>query len=209
MYSEVVRGAAYPEQTAQRIIEIQGHFEASFKSNAGISPSKAVEVIFLLIKHAEFAYNSNCGEFHKYGNIHKENYERLKQKRQLDEDERKILETFGDANSAGGFAFFSKLNEVMPKVLPVHIESLATQEPVSKQEADALKNLIGISKETINQNTEIQRFPMYVLSSGKVLIGNLSNCLDVLWDNFENVAKSDTKNLSINNVALILPLDFS
>jgi hypothetical protein len=193
MYSEVVRGAAYPEQTAQRIIEIQGHFEASFKSNAGISPSKAVEIIFLLIKHAEFAYNSNCDEFHEYGNIHKENYERLKQKRQLDEDEREILETFGDANSAGGFAFFSKLNEVMPKVLPVHIESLATQEPVSKQEADALKNLIGISKETINQNTEIQRFPMYVLSSGKVLIGNLSNCLDVLWDNFENVAKSDTK----------------
>ena len=182
-----------PEQTAQRIIEIQGHFDTLFKSKAGICPSKAVEIIFLIIQYVEIVYNSNCDKFHEYGNLHEENYKRLKKKKQLDKDEREILETFKDANSARGFAFFSKLNEVMPKVLPVHIESLATQEPVTKLEADALKKLIGISKGTINQDTEIQRFPLYILNSGKVLIGNLSNCFDVLWDNFEGIAKSDSK----------------
>ena len=49
MHSEIVRGSAYPEQTRKEIDEIQGHFDNWFKSKIGITPSKATEIIFLLI----------------------------------------------------------------------------------------------------------------------------------------------------------------
>ena len=193
MSSEIVRGTAFPEQTAQRIIEIQGHFDVLFNKIVGIAPSKAVEIIFLIVKHVESAYNTNCDTFYEYADLQEENYKRLKKKQKLDNDERETLKMYGNAKTASGIAFFSKMNEIMPKILPVAIESLATQYPVSQQETDALKSLIGVSKETFNSDKEIQRFPLYILNSGKVLMGTLSNCLDVLWDNFESIAKSDSK----------------
>ncbi len=173
MQSEVVRGKAYPEQTRDRIIEIQGHFDKWFEKKIGISPSKAVEIINALVKHCESVYRENSHMFRKYAEQFKEN-------------DKKIV------------GFFSKLNEVIPTVLPVHLEELEIQPPISEQEGNALKKLIGISKDTIpelaqSQSFEIQRYPLYILTAGKVLLGSLSNCFDVLWDKFEEVAKNDQK----------------
>lgn len=193
MHSEIVRGSAYPEQTRKEIDEIQGHFDNWFKSKIGISPSKATEIIFLLITHMESIINSNIHEFIDSGNKYKHDFESLKNKKKLNDTEKAFLETFSDAKSAGVFGYFSKLNEIVPKLLPIHIENLATKETSSKCEADALKKLIGVSKETINQFTEIQRFPLYILSTGEVILSEVSNCLDVLWDSFEVIAKCDEK----------------
>jgi len=171
MQSEVVRGKAYPEQTRDRIIEIQGHFDKWFEKEIGISPSKAVEIINALVKHCESVYSDNSPKFYKYADQFKE-----KNKWML--------------------AFFSKLNESIPTLLPIYLEDLEIQPTVSKQEGNALKEIIGVSKDAIialtqSQYFEIQRYPLYVLTSGKVLLSDWSNCLDVLWDKFEEVIKGD------------------
>lgn len=200
LQSEMVRGSAYPEQTAYRIKEVQGKFDNWFQEEIGITPTKAVDIIFALTQHVESAYNTNCDAFYEYAESAVEDYKSLANKKTCTEDEKEFLNLFENADEAGGFAFFSKFNEVMPALLPVHIEeSLSTKESVSKkelvskQEADALKKLIGISKDTFNQQVKMQRHPLYILNSGKVLLGNLSNCLDVLWDAFGNIAKQDHK----------------
>lgn len=193
MGSDVIRGSAYPEQTKQKVIDIQGNFDQWFKDRIGISPSKAVEIILLIVSHAESVYRLNSKKFYKDRDLHKARYVQLKKKKQLDNGEREIVKMFKNANDAGAFGFFSKLNQVMPTILPVHIETLATTELTSIQEANALKRLIGISKETINEQMEIQRFPLYILSSGEILLSEYSNCLDVLFDAFEAKAKLDDK----------------
>lgn len=193
MHSEIVRGSAYPEQTRKEIDEIQGHFDSWFKSKIGITPYKATEIVFSLVTNMESIINSNIHYFIDSGNKYKNYFEDLKNKSNLNDSEKEFLETFSDARSAGVFGYFSKLNEIVPKLLPIHIENLPTKERTSKQEADALKELIGISKEKINQVTDIQRFPLYILSAGEVILSEVSNCLDVLWDSFEVIAKSDEK----------------
>ncbi|WP_353571049.1 SEC-C metal-binding domain-containing protein [Candidatus Albibeggiatoa sp. nov. BB20] len=191
LQSEVVRGSAYPEQTAYRITEVQGKFDSWFQKKIGITPTTAAEIILALTQHIESAYNMHCDDFYEYAQSSVEDYEDFASKKMCTEDEKQFLSFFENADEAGEFAFSSKFNEVMPPILPVHIENLSTKEPISKQEADALKKLIGVSKQTIHQQTEMQRYPLYILNSGTVLLGNLSNCLDVLWDAFESVAKQD------------------
>ncbi len=191
--SDVVKGSAYPEQTACRIIEIQGKFDNWFQKQIGITPTKAVEIIFALVEYLEFVYNSNRDKFYAYAQSFAEKYENLKNKKVCTEDEKEFLSFFESVDNAYGIAFFSKFNEVIPTIFPVYIENLSIKEPIFQQEADALKKLIGVSKDTIHQRTEIQRYSLYILNSGKVLLGNMSNCLDVLWDAFENVVKQDNK----------------
>lgn len=193
MQSEIVRGSAYPEQTRKEIDEIQGHFDSWFKNKIGVSPSKATEIIFSLLAHMESVCNSQIHEFISNGDLYKNKFNSINKKKKLEKAEKEFLETFLDEKSAGLFGYFSKLNELVPKLLPINIENLTTQDATSKQEADSLKSLIGVSKKTITENTEIQRFPLYVLNSGEVILSEVSNCLDVLWDGFESVAKSEDK----------------
>lgn len=192
-YSEIVRGSAYPEQTAQEIIEIQGKFDDWFKQEIGISPSKAVEITHAIIKHTEIAYNANSNECYEHANQYQEKYKQLKKNKLPNGDTFALLHLFDNENEAGGFAFFNKLNEIAPRIFPVRIEELNTQQITTEQEANALKKLIGISKESFNPNIEMQRFPLYILNSGKVLISDWSNCLDVLFDAFDKIAETNNQ----------------
>jgi len=55
--SEVVRGSAFPEQTAAKIRQIQGKFDAWFEKQVGISPSRAVDITESLVPRIEELYN--------------------------------------------------------------------------------------------------------------------------------------------------------
>jgi len=57
MYAEIVRGSAYPEQTAAEISAIQGKFEQWFADKVGIGPNRAVELLWAIIKTIEELYN--------------------------------------------------------------------------------------------------------------------------------------------------------
>lgn len=52
-YTSIVRGSSYPEQTSEKIISIQGHFESWFEKKTGIGPKKAVTLLWNIVKKEE------------------------------------------------------------------------------------------------------------------------------------------------------------
>lgn len=162
MASEIIRGNAYPEQT-KRIIAIQGHFDRWFIQNGGLAPTKVVETISSIIKDIEEKYSAQLKQCIDAGN-------KLKNHLGKSQD-------FENINSAYAYGYL-KTHFNMPKILPIKLESYLTT-----AEADLLKQLIGVSKDNYHEDILIQRYPMYILSSGKVLFSDLSNLLDVIWEN--------------------------
>lgn len=191
MRSEVVRGSSYPEHSSKKIIQIQGRFDDWFKNKSGISPSRAIEIIFAIHQHLEDSFNHNLESFRVAGTEFAEKFSSIKKTKNKTASEEDFLKYLGTKKTAKQFGFFAMLNEVIPEVFPAIIENLPISVLASHEEAEALKKLIGISQESYKEDAEIQRYPLYVLNSGKVLLSNLSNCFDVLWDTFEEVAKSD------------------
>jgi len=51
--AEVVRGSAYPEQTATRIIEVQGAFDGWFQKRLGVGPKRAQEIVWAIVRAQE------------------------------------------------------------------------------------------------------------------------------------------------------------
>lgn len=57
--SEVVRGHAYVEQTVEKINQIQGRFGGWFERKVGISPKRAVEVLYSIVEYIEETLNDD------------------------------------------------------------------------------------------------------------------------------------------------------
>jgi len=190
MRSEVVRGSAYPEQTRNKILQIQGRFDNWFDDNIGISPTRAIDIIYCLNEHLENNFNKNKERFREAGKECGNKFISITAFGSDDIDEKEFFTHFKDKESATMFGYIAQMNGEIPQIFPFEIQELSINPPASKRESDALKKLIGISKETYKENIDIQRHPLYILDSGKVLISNISHCLDVLWDKYESVAKS-------------------
>ncbi|HAU3625190.1 TPA: hypothetical protein F7146_10285 [Legionella pneumophila] len=174
MASEIIRGNAYPEQTKKRILAIQGNFDTWFIKNGGIAPTKITKTIFSIIKDLEEKYSAQLTDCIDSGNKLKNHPNKSKK--------------FENTDLAFAYGYLKKLISNMPKILPVELENYLTTE-----EANSLKQLIGVSKDNYYEDILIQRYPMYILPSGKVLFSDLSNLLDVVWEKFDLLAKSDTK----------------
>lgn len=66
--------------------------------------------------------------------------------------------------------------------------------PATDQEWKALCNLIGMSTQTregMNNPILVRQRPLFVLPDSRVLLGDISNALDCLWNSFEQIAKND------------------
>ncbi|MES2677426.1 MAG: SEC-C domain-containing protein [Pseudomonadota bacterium] len=191
MRSEVVRGSSHPEHSSKKIIQIQGRFDAWFKNKIGISPNRAIEIIFAIHRHLEDSLRRNVESFFDAGSEFAEKFSSVKKTKNKTAEEEYLVKYLRTKKTARQFGFLAKLNEVIPEIFPAMIENLPIRVLVSTQESNALKKLIGISQKSYKEDAKIQRHPLYVLNSGKVLLSNVSNCFDVLWDVFEEVAKSE------------------
>jgi hypothetical protein len=62
------------------------------------------------------------------------------------------------------------------------------------QEWDALLSLIGLTtekRENIHAPVEVRNRPLYVLPDGRVLLVDISNACDALWEAFDVAARQD------------------
>jgi len=57
LQAEIVRGSAYPEQTSEEISEIQGRSDSWFARAVGISPTRAKDFLWAIIRYHEYAIN--------------------------------------------------------------------------------------------------------------------------------------------------------
>lgn len=194
-YSEIVRGAAYPEQTANKIKFLQGQFDNWFSSKVNISPSRAVEVFSKMVKHAEKVASESIEETRAKGQDCRRLYEQLASKKDRNEKEQSFFDIFSQAGAEGAFQYgcMSYQNTIIPEYLPIDLATLDLSPQLTDQEIDGFKSLFAVNKDAITSIEHIQRKPFYELPSGKLLFGEISNGYDVIWDEFEAAARKDSK----------------
>jgi len=195
--AEVVRGSAFPEQTASEVISIQGHFENWFKQATGIGPTRAQAILWSVIRAQEKAINSVMPYIHKQARAAGKKWQEIAKKspkgRSPTED--KILEVLQDEQAAKAFEFVSRLNSIAPEILPIGLRDIDDIEPLpTTEEWEGLINLIGMTRnhrEAMSEIVDVRRRPLFVLPDKRVILIDISNALDALWESFEQVAKTD------------------
>jgi len=190
----IVRGSAYPEQTEKEIVNIQGEFEDFFRHKIGLGPKKACELVKSLIKKAEQNATAYSIEASKAARDLEQQWREAKRTkgRERSPTQNQLLKYIKSPQDAFVFGSLAALSELAPFRLPINRVDL---EPTpSEKEWDALIGLIGLTQKTragLVSQIGIQAFPLWVLPHGQVLLIDLSNTLDVLWDKFENVIKNE------------------
>lgn len=195
--AEIVRGSAYPEQTADEILGIQGRFESWFTTRLGIGPVRANYLLWAVFQAQQNSVDIFIPEVHKHAIELASRWKEAKKKsrKQRSKADIELLQVFESDKVAGVFGRVEILNKIAPELLPVNLNDLADLEPPpTKQEWEALINLIGLTtthREVINDSVEIRQRPLFVLPDNRVVLADISNALDVLWNQFEQIAKQD------------------
>lgn len=200
-HTRIVRGSAYPEQTVDEIVAIQGKFESWFVRKVGIGPKRAQDILWnIVLTHEKKASDFTAGlreyakDLETYWKISKR-HARKKSSSQMSEAEKLLLATFKDEWTAWAFGYLDGLSTVAPPKLPVSPNDLINVTPPPTQEEwEALINLIGLTttnRAHMTDPVEVRWKPLYVLPDNRVVLIDISNALDVLWDEFEQIAKSD------------------
>lgn len=196
MQAKIVRGSAYPEQTSEEIINIQGKFESWFQRHLGIGPKRAVDLIWAIFKTQQDSLNSFIGEVKKNGN----RWENLwidAEKNRLKGDATQTLNFIKERSHAWSYGFVEALNILAPMYLPVDFQEVTSLTPApTLDEWTALINLIGFTVEkrkACSTSTEVRQTPLFVLTGNKVLLIDRATAFDVLWEKFEQIAKTDSR----------------
>lgn len=199
MYAEIVRGSAYPEQTGEELIAIQGKFENIFNQKAGIGPIRANKILWAIIKKQESSYNGSKGDIQHHGKLMSESWLAIKEKDPdlRTEKEAELFQWFKDEKNAYVFGCVQRSNEIATDILTVGPEDLDTLEnKPTEKEWNSLIDLIGLTQEVRQQMTEtieVQQRPLFVFPDSRLFLADISNAFDVLYDRFEKIAKSERR----------------
>jgi len=195
IHSQVVRGSAFPEQTAHKIQVIQGNFDKWFEKNLGLSPKRAVDIVYALVSKTESLATEHTPPSRKEAEACKKLYNELRAKKGRTEKEQEFIDYLSHEGENGAFIFgyVTYQNEVMPNVLPLDLSAIDIEPVVTDVEAKAFKGLFCVNRQNIDDVEHIQRKPFYELPSGKVLFSEISNSFDVIWDTYEKAARTESK----------------
>lgn len=197
MQAEVVRGSAFPEQPASEIMSIQGRFENWFKEATRIGPIRAQAILWSIIRAQEKGINSVMPDIREQVQAASKKWQEIGRKspRSRSPAEDKILEVLQDEQAAKAFEFVSRLSAIASEVLPIGLNDLSNLEPLpTPEEWEGLIGLIGMTKnhrEAMCEIVEVRRRALFVLPDNRVILVDISNALDALWESFEQVAKTD------------------
>ncbi len=194
--ARVVRGSAYPEQTAKEIRGCLGPFDTWFQERIGIAPTRAADLIWSIVKTTEENATLRLSDL-EFAQWLREEFaaaRRNQRRRQASEEQRKLLSRFRSASEAWYFGYSARLAEIAPSCLPVSRQSINLDPLPSEREWDALCELIGCSSETRGRMTnpmEMAAKPLFVLTDKRLLCGVPAHALDQVRNAFESVAATD------------------
>jgi len=197
MHARTVRGSAYPEQTAEEIVGVQGYFDSWFHSKTGIAPSVATRCVVEIIRAEEregTAVLASCRAKAAEATAAWKTAKR-KPSANLTDSERLLFRCFTNARDAATAFAVDGLEKSLNATVPVEFEPIRQRLPsVARTEWDALKSLVGFTAERrrgISDPFEVRKCPLYVLPDGRVLIADISTIMDAIWDAYEVVAFRD------------------
>ena len=199
MYTEVVRGSAYPDQTQDEIRSVQGAFERWFASRLGIGPDRAVAVLESIFSAQQAAVDPVMREVTEQATRIQALWRKAKAKvlNVRKDDDLALLRAFPNENSAGAWGFSSQLTEIALERLPVAREDLVgLSPPPTPEEWAAFLTMLGMTPEarsSMAAPVDVRDRPLYVLPDGRVLVSDVSHASDVLWERFEQAARGDAK----------------
>lgn len=196
MDTRIVRGSAYPDQTLQEILGIQGHFEEWFSSRVGIGPRRATALLQAILR-AEEDFGNKWKFKLRDGWLLTElvwKTARRTKKSELKSHQKAILSIASSATEAGFLGYAQTLESVPPDDVPVPRESTTLSPGPTIQEWQGLIALIGCTSEArdaMQDPVQMQHRPLYVLPNDRLLLGEITNAMDQLWRAFEDVARQD------------------
>ncbi len=196
--AKIVRGSAYPEQTAEEIIGTQGHFDSWFERNNGISPNRAKQVLFEIFNlHQEFP-KKYMEQVYERGYELVEEWKRIKKVRPKHRTnaENTFLSMFGKRDLAFGFGFTEARSNLSYNHYPVDLKNLPNIMPaLTDIEIEGLINLIGMTvdkRKVLTEIIEVRQNPLYVLSDRRVIVVDPPSALDALWEALDSAARTDS-----------------
>jgi hypothetical protein len=191
--SEVIRGNAYPEQTAAKIRQIQGKFDSWFEARVGISPNRVVDITSALVPRIEELYSNEMDHIRKNAESYQNQFIEYKNQATRGKEEQDFIDSLQSEEAAYIYGCVEYINLEMCHKWPADLTELALLPVVTIKEADAFKGLFAVGKHNISQVEHIQRKPFYQLLDGRLLFGDISNAYDVIFDELEAIAKKDNK----------------
>jgi len=191
--SEIIRGSAYPEQTANKIKQVQGKFDDWYESTLGLSPSRVLEIVSALIPRIEKIYTDESTNIHNTATSYQNDFNDYSKLDSLSEKEQLFVDMLQNEQSAYIYGHVQYINQVICHQWPVKIEELIISPPITVNEANTFKDLFSVGKSNFETVKHIQRKPFYQLLDGRILFGDLSNAYDVIFDEFEKIAKQNDR----------------
>jgi hypothetical protein len=197
--TRIVRGSAYQEQTAEEIKAVQGHFDSWFEAKTGVSPTRAQAILWAISEARQAATTSFMKEAITHADKMRMEWRRARKEspKRRDEFQHKLLSTFKDEQYAWFFGRVQRQSELASDQLPTSLTSLASlTPPLSEEEWEGLISLIGLTgyiREAMTDSVEVRQKPLFVLPDGRVILIDISNAMDALWNAFEQVGKADNK----------------
>lgn len=194
--SSMVRGSAYPEQTAIEINEIQGKFDSWFEKRVGINPTRSVSLVWNITQTIEGRINSLIPTLVAWGERLRSFWKKIRNnpRLQLTKEERALFDILPSGKAAAVFGCELELCRIGHRDLPVSIEDIKIEPPITHAEWKAFQTLIGCSATTrpnIDSPLYMSRRPLIVFSDGRVLLGDPSNALDQIWAAFDEAVRAD------------------
>ena len=191
----VVRGNAYPPQTERRIREVQGRFDTWYAQRVGIAPTRAVDALRAILKYEETAYNDAAiPVMEEAVSLFEDQWQAIRAKSKHDRDaaETAFLRQFCTREKAGMAGFASAFGHATFLHVPARRSSL--EPALTDAEWNALVSLIGLTtqaRENMKEPVEVRNRPLYVLPDGRVLLVDISNAFDALWEALDAAVRRD------------------
>ena len=198
-YARIVRGSAYQEQTAEEIKAVQGSFDSWFEAKIGVSPTRAQAILWAISEARQAATTSFMKEVIEYADQVRLEWRRAKKEspKRRDKSQHQLLSMFKDERYAFSFGRIQRQSELAPDQLPTAVTSLTTlSPPPTEKEWEGVISLIGLTgdqRKSITDPIEVRQKSLFVLPDRRVILIDVANAMDALWDAFEQVAKRDNR----------------
>jgi hypothetical protein len=189
--AQLIRGSAYPEQTSEEIREIAGHFDPWFHENLGASATQLVDLLWSIPRSAEAKINKWLSRlFDESRSLAERSSFALARRRPVSRRLAQHLKRLSNNAALDHIASHAYLT------LP--IGRIDCQMPDGSHPSVVLWNslisLIGLTRQHAIEGTDFlvaRRRPLFTFGNGRVLVADLSNAFDCLWDALDARAKTD------------------
>ena len=190
--AKVVRGSAYQEQTAGEILGVQSRFDTWFEGRCGIAPTRAQAVLWKLYERGNEVLQSFIGDVFSAADHYEAEWRRVQKVRpdRRTSQEHQFASMFPNKGIARAYGGALEMSNRGFDASPVCLQDLG----LSDDEAAALQQLIGLTsanRGALASAVEVRQRPLYVLNDGRVVMLDIANAMDALWDAFEKIAKLD------------------